>query len=178
MKDNPFKTMSQKRVYHTPWIDVREDQIVHPNGEQGVYSVVELPGFSVVVPITAENKLWMVQLWRYPIGRFSWELPMGRIDAGEIPLQTAKRELVEETGLHSNDWQDLGTVSSMNGVTNCRGHVFAALGVAGESRPQDSEISQTKELDLLEIESLIQSGELHDSETLAALWIARMRGII
>lgn len=178
MSGNPFTTISQKNVYHTPWIDVREDEIIHPDGAPGTYSVVELPGFSLVLPITKHKKIWMVKLWRYPIEQFSWELPMGRIDAGETPLQTAQRELIEETGFHADLWQDLGSISSMAGVTNCRGHVFVAPGLTGAAKPQDREISQAQIFSLSEVEDLIQSGQLHDTQTLAALWKARMRRLI
>jgi 8-oxo-dGTP pyrophosphatase MutT (NUDIX family) len=176
--NNPYKTISQRTGYQSPWIRVREDEIIRRNGEPGVYSVVEVPHCSVVLPLTAKGTIYLVRLWRYPLERYSWEVPMGRVDAGETPRQAAERELREETGLTSFAWEELGTFSSMNGVSSGYLTAFAALGLSGDPGPRDEEIAELKEMSLGEMYRLIDAGDLFDGESLSAILLAARKGVI
>jgi 8-oxo-dGTP pyrophosphatase MutT (NUDIX family) len=175
---NPYHITSQKLVYKTPWIGIREDIIVHPDGRPGIYSVVELPGFAIILPMTNDGQIYFVRLWRYPIAAFSWELPMGRLDDGEDPQQAAERGLAEETGLMAATWQKLGRVSSMNGVANNYGTAFVAQGVKSIDGPRDSEVEQVQTFSLAEVYLMVKQGTIHDAETLAVLCLAMTQGII
>lgn len=176
--DSPYKTMSQKVAYKTPWLQVREDAIIHPDGQEGVYSVMEIPGCAVVLPFTDDNRLLLVRLWRYPLAAWSWELPMGRVDNGESSLVAAKRELKEETGVAAADWQELGSFTSMNGFSNGWLTAFAATGLSGEASPKDTEISQVEAFSMTDIHTMIDRQQLFDGETMTSLWLAQRKGLL
>ena len=178
LDQNPYQTIRQKQVYKTPWVAVREDAIIHPDGQSGIYSVVELPGFAVILPVAEDGRIHLVRLWRYPIAAYSWELPMGRVDEGEDARQAAERELGEETGLMAAEWQALGKVSSMNGAADNYGWAFVAKGLTGVIGQRDSEIQQSHLFSLAEISTMMEQGLLHDAETMAVLWLAAMKGVI
>jgi len=123
---NPWKTLSQRVVYENPWLSVREDRVVRPDGTEGIYGVVEMPPAIGVVACDEEQTVELIGQWRYSLGRFSWEVPTGSCKSGEEPLAAAKRELEEETGLRARSWQHLGTIDNCNAATTEVVHMFLA----------------------------------------------------
>lgn len=126
MSDHGWKTISSKYVLENPWFKVRQDQIIRPDGKPGVYNIVESGGSAFVVPITDDNKILLVKLYRYPISGYSWEVPAGFLDKKERPLVSAKRELQEETGCRADEWHDLDKFQVAAGLTNISFYTFAA----------------------------------------------------
>ena len=97
---NPWTTLSTRETYSNPWIRVREDQVLNPNGGRGIYGVVEFKNRAIgVVPIDDEGFTWLVGQWRYCHERYEWEIPEGGCPAGESTEEVARRELLEETGI-------------------------------------------------------------------------------
>jgi hypothetical protein len=99
-RSNPWTTLSSRPVYDNPWIRVREDQVLRPDGLPGIYGVVQFKNRAVgVLPIDGEGRIWLVGQYRYPLKAYSWEIPEGGSGPSETPEATAHRELREETGL-------------------------------------------------------------------------------
>src|SRR5208337_3190204 len=97
---NPWTTLSSRLVYENPWIRVREDQVLRPDGQPGIYGVVEFKNRAVgVLPVDDEGCIWLVGQHRYPLNSYSWEIPEGGSPQSETTEETARRELKEETGL-------------------------------------------------------------------------------
>src|SRR5215510_3038463 len=140
----PWHTRASRTVYENRWIRVREDDVTRPDGGEGIYGVVEVRHPAVfVVPVTDAGEVVLVRIDRYATGRRSLEIPAGGSD-GEDPLVAARRELREESGYAASDWQRLGDVFSLNGVSNAPGHVFLARGLnraGGEELAEDGIVS-------------------------------------
>src|SRR5438552_16299583 len=141
MSSNPWKTLASRVVYQNAWVRLREDAVVRPDGKPGIYGVVELRPSVGVVAINSDREIVLVGQWRYPPGRYSWEIPRGGSAVGERDLlAVAQRELGEETGVEAGTWQRLGAVDLNNGVTNDVEHLFLATEVhCGETRPDPEE---------------------------------------
>ncbi len=108
MQKNPWKTINSKVVYKNDWIQVREDNVIRPDGKPGIYGVVETRIATGVIAVTPENEIYLVGQYRYPTDCYSWEIIEGGTELDESPLETAKRELREEAGLLAESWEQLG----------------------------------------------------------------------
>src|SRR3712207_4165057 len=107
--DNPWKTVDSRTVYDNPWINVREDQVIRPDGAPGIYGVVHMKNQAIaVLPMDKDGSIYLVGQYRYTLNAYSWEIPEGGSPEGEDPLETAQRELLEETGLVAASWKLLG----------------------------------------------------------------------
>jgi hypothetical protein len=105
---NPWQTVSSEEVYDNPWIHVREDRVIRPDGEPGIYGVVHYKNIAVGVLPIEEDHIYLVGQYRYPLQSYSWEIPEGGCPEGEEPLLAARRELKEETGLEARRWRGSG----------------------------------------------------------------------
>lgn len=178
---SPWQTTASRTAYENGWVRVREDDVVRPDGSVGIYGVTQLVRPAVfVVPVTEAGEVVLVRLFRYPIGRWSWEVPAGGAEVdhgGEDPVVAAQRELLEEAGLEAASWTAVGDVFSLNGLADAPGTVFLARGlseVAGSEADQREEgITDVRRVPWAELAGLARSGDLTDGETLAALQLAR-----
>ena len=172
-----WTTLSTRTAYENPWIRVREDQVVHPDGSRGLYGVVELRPAVFVVALDDAGRVALVEIDRYTVGS-SLEVPAGGSD-GQEPLVAAQRELVEETGLEASEWVELGTQYALNGAALAPEHIFLARGlrqVADASREQLEEgISGVRFVPLGEVLAMIGDGRITDNETVAAVALAAIR---
>ena len=170
-EDNPWKTVSSKYVYENPWIKVREDQVIRPDGKPGIYGVVETKMATGAVVVDENLELVLVGQYRYPLDFYSWEIIEGGADSGETPLEAAKRELLEEAGLIAENWQQLGPQIHL---TNCHsseeGRVYLAQGLSqGESDPEGTEVLQIRRVSFDEALSMIDRGEITDAMSLIGI---------
>lgn len=140
MPTSPWKTLSTRVAYENPWIRVREDQVIRPDGGPGIYGVVEIRPSVGVVAINERDEAVLVGQWRYSVNRYSWEVPRGGSHPGEKDmLAVAKRELAEEAGVLAENWQMLGTVDVCNGVADDVQTLFLATGLSTTERQLDPE---------------------------------------
>jgi 8-oxo-dGTP pyrophosphatase MutT (NUDIX family) len=178
---NPWTRLSSMPVYENPWIAVREDKVLKPNGEPGIYGVVSFKNKAIgIIPLSAEGDTWLVGQYRYTLDEYSWEIPMGGSPIGEEDiLTTAKRELQEETGLTASQWELLGRLHTSNSVTDEEGFVFLASQLQqGDTRFEDTEILKIKRLPLTEALEWVMSGRITDAISVAGLlMLARKLGI-
>ncbi len=166
--------MSTRTAYQNPWIRVREDKVIHPDGHEGIYAVVEVPPSVFIVALDEDKKIWMIECFRYSIEKMSLEIPAGGTE-GQDPLESAKRELQEETGLIAKKWQKIGEMDAHNGVCRELSHVFLATGLeqTGVHEQEVEGIKRSFSMPVDDVYDAIDSGRIRDSETVAALHLAR-----
>ena len=177
---NPWKTLSSSIVYSNPWMRVREDNVIRPDGEPGIYGVVETRIATGVVALSELNEVYLVGQFRYPTEVYSWEIVEGGADEGEDPLAAAKRELKEEAGIIARDWDELGPEFHLsNCISSERGRLYLARDLElGEADPEGTEVLKLKKIPFIEALCMVDSGEIVDAVTIIGLLRAqRMLGL-
>jgi len=167
---NPWRTLSSRTIYRNGWLSLREDRVIRPDGAEGIYGVVELRPSCGVVAINEDDQIALVGQWRYVHDKYSLEIPTGGSEQGETPLDAAKRELLEETGLSARDWTALGTIDNSNGVTTDVAHIFLAGNLtAGAPVPQGDEQVEPRWMPFAEVVHSVMEGEITESVSVAAI---------
>lgn len=177
---NPWQTLSSKPVYQNPWIALREDQVLNPKGGNGIYGVVSFKNKALgIIPLDNENNTWLVGQYRYALNEYSWEIPMGGGPVEKDRLESAKRELKEETGFTAGKWTEIARIHTSNSVTDEEGFVYLAQELtAGETEFEETEDLQIKKLPLAEAVEMVMRNEITDSISIAGiLKAARLLGI-
>ena len=118
-----------REVYKNPWIQVREDKIIKPDGSKGIYGVVETNGGVSILPVDNKGNCYLIRKFSYGVGRYTIGLPAGGIDRGETPLQAAKKECLEEIGFISKRWIYLGKINYFANTFRVPEYLFLALDV-------------------------------------------------
>lgn len=176
--ENPWKTLSTHEKYDNRWIKVTEHQIINPGGGQGIYGKVHFKNRAIgVIPIDSDEYTWLVGQYRYTLGEYSWEIPEGGAPLHEDPLEGAKRELKEETGLMAARWDYLMRFHTSNSVTDEVGHIFLARELLqGDAAPEESEADLViKKIPLKEAVEMVMEQKITDSMSVAGLLkVARM----
>jgi len=169
--DNPWQTTGSRPIYDNPWIAVREDSVINPGGGRGIYGIVEFKGLAIgIIPVDEQRHTWLVGQYRYAIDKYSWELPMGGSPLANDPLDGARRELAEETGLSAGTWRHLMKVHTSNSVTNETGHVYLATDLQqGSAMPDETEKLAIRRLPLEQAFDMAADGSITDCITLAGL---------
>src|ERR1700712_949568 len=112
---NPWKIVNQKMIYENPWIKLTEFQVINPSGGNGIYGKVHFKHRAVgVIPLDEKGNIWLVGQYRFTLNQYSWEIPEGGGRMDENPLDAAKRELLEETGLVAREWTKIMTMHLSN----------------------------------------------------------------
>lgn len=174
---NPWKTLGSRVAYQNEWLRLREDAVIRPDGREGIYSVVELRPSVGIVAMNAAREIVLVGQWRYPLARYSWEIPRGGSMEGETDLRAvAERELREEAGVVAGDWRPLGSVDVNNGITSDVQHLFLATGIeCRENQPEPVEEIATRWVDFDAAVEMIEAGEITEVCSVAAiLRVARL----
>ncbi len=170
-EENPWKTIGTRLVYENSWIRLREDKVIRPDGEPGIYSVVDTRIATGVVALTENYEVYLVGQFRYPTNQYSWEIIEGGTDEGEGALATAKRELREEAGLVAKNWLQLGDEFHLsNCFTSEVGYVFLAWGLSHvPAAPEGTEVLKLKKLEFGECLQSVHNGTIKDSVSIIGL---------
>ena len=168
---NPWRTLSTEVKYHNPWISVREDQVLNPGGGRGIYGVVSMKNKALgIVPVDADGNTWLVGQYRYPLNEYSWEIPMGGGLLEHDILESAQRELKEETGLTAARWTRIARLHTSNSVTDEEGFVYLAEDLtAGEVEPEETEDLRLWTLPLAEAIRMVMDDRITDGVSVAGL---------
>ena len=166
-----MRTTSSREVYRNPWTRVREDVVELPDGSTGVYGVVERPDFALVLPAERDG-FWLVEQYRHPLGRRSWEFPQGTWSPGSSGTAEglARAELAEETGLRAARLDHLGRLDLAPGLMTQRFDVWRAAGLtAGPTAREASEADMRSAfVTETELRTMIADGRFTDAPSLAA----------
>lgn len=180
MEKNPWTTKSKQIVYENPWIVLEEHQIINPAGKDGIYGKVSFKNKALgIIPLDEEGNTWLVGQYRYTLNEYSWEIPMGGGPIDKEILDSAKRELKEETGLTAEKWTEIMRIHTSNSVTDEEGFIFLAEGLTqGETEFEETEELKVIKLPLQEAIQKVMVGEITDAISIAGLLkIARLKGL-
>ena len=164
--------ISSENVFKGVLLDVRKDMVRLPNGKQTVREYIVHPGAVVVLAFLDNGNLLFERQFRYPLRRVFLELPAGKIDPGEAILDTARRELLEETGHVASDWEYIGVMHPCIGYSDERIEIFAAreLHRAAEKQLDHNEFLEVLELTPAEARAAVWDGRITDAKTITALF--------
>jgi 8-oxo-dGTP pyrophosphatase MutT (NUDIX family) len=164
----PWLRRSRRIGYENPWLTVWHDEVDRPDGSPGIYGVVHFANLAVgVVVLDDEDRVLLVGQHRYALDLESWEIPEGGVPEGESPLDGARRELREETGVEAEDWRELVRFHLSNSVTDEFGVVFAARAVGhGDASPDPSEQLEVRWVGWEETLAMIEDGRITDAMTI------------
>jgi 8-oxo-dGTP pyrophosphatase MutT (NUDIX family) len=168
---NPWTADAGRLVYDNPWLSVTEYAATAPTGRPAVYGMVGFKNRAIaVLPLHGDGTVTLVGQNRFPFRDYSWEIPEGGAPLGEDPLDGAKRELAEETGLTAGDWRPVLTLQLSNSVTDELAYGFVALDLsAGEAAPDETEDIAIVRVAFTEALALAVGGQIQDSLTVAML---------
>ena len=172
-----IRQVSSRVVYRNPWMTVREDEVERDNGQRGIYGVVEKHDSAVILPIDGDS-IYLVEQFRYPIGRRSLELPQGSLEAGGLePEAIAREELRQETGIVAAKFELLGAFNIAVGYCNQRDYAFLATGLTLGPRSPDCEEHDLvlHRVSIGDFQQKIRSNIIDDAQTLAAWAFYRAR---
>jgi len=168
---NPWKQKSSKSIYDNPWIHLDEEVVINPAGGVSYYGRIHFKNLAIgIIPLDEHNNTWLVGQYRHVPDVYSWEIPMGGGPLSDDPLESAKRELKEETGLSADHWEEMMHLHTSNSVTDERGIVYVARGLSeGDTEFGETEDLQVIKLPLEEAVARVMSGEISDAISVAGL---------
>ena len=171
--DGGWRRRSWRYLFESRWLKLRQDEITLPSGVEITYTVIEHPGFVVIVPVLADGRVVMEQVYRHPIQRTLLECPSGGLD-GEAPEIAARRELEEETGYRTRSLSHLGHFASSSGVSNEAYDIFLAtdLSADGIMQREPTEQMEVVLLPLTELRARVLRHELEDGPSALAILLA------
>lgn len=166
-----WQQKSQEIVYDNAWIQVRHEEVIRPNSSEGTYGVIHFKSNAIgIVAVDDEDNTWLVKQSRYPNNETTIEIPEGGGLLNELPLDAAKRELKEETGLTANNWQPLLELRTSNSVTDEKAYIFLATDLTqGEQALEETEDIDVLKLPIQKAITMAMSGEIIDAMSVAAL---------
>jgi 8-oxo-dGTP pyrophosphatase MutT (NUDIX family) len=172
MEQNPWKIIKEKIVYDNPWINLKEYDVINPGGGNGIYGKVHFKNIAVGVMVLDDAfNTYLVGQYRFTLNAYSWEIPEGGSPLGTDSLESAQRELLEETGLMANKWQELFTMHLSNSVSDELGIVYLARDLKqGIAEPEETEQLIVKKVSLEEAATMVENGLITDSMSVAAIY--------
>ncbi|UEM22296.1 NUDIX hydrolase [Skermanella mucosa] len=175
-EENPWKTLSGEVRYENKWIRVTEHQVVNPSGNPGIYGVVHFKSVAIgVLPVDAEGCVHLVGQYRYSLNAYSWEMPEGGGAPDMPPIEEAKRELREETGLVARQWLELLPIHTSNSICDEHGVIYLAWDMElTESEPEETEQLTIVRMPFASVVDLVMEGAITDSMTVAAVLKAQL----
>jgi 8-oxo-dGTP pyrophosphatase MutT (NUDIX family) len=166
---NPYTTLSSELLHERTYVRFLRDK-VRINGTEKDYSYIDVDDSVGIVALNGKGEVVLVGQWRYPVKEYRWEIPAGMSEAGETPLENAKRELMEEAGVSAETWTELGSYQMDGSKMNQRNHLFLAEDLTvGQNSPMEDEDLMVKWLPLQEALQRVEEGEIRDGFTVIGL---------
>ena len=166
-----WQTLSTEMKYDNNWIQVTEHQVIAPSGNPGLYGKVHMKSRALaIVPLDERGNTWLVGQQRYVLGIYSWEVPMGGGALMDSPIDAAKRELKEETGLTAERWTEIAYMHTSNSVTDEEGYAYIAQDLTeGETEFDETEDLAIKKLPIMQAIAMVLDGRITDAVSMIAL---------
>ncbi|MFT3823604.1 MAG: NUDIX hydrolase [Chitinophagaceae bacterium] len=173
---NPWKVLNAKEVYNNNWIQVTEFDVINPSGGKGIYGKVHFKNLAIgVLPLDDELNTYLVGQYRFPLDKYSWEMPEGGGVMGVEPVESAKRELLEETGLVAKEWTPIVTMHLSNSVSDEYSIIYLARGLEQyEAQPEETEQLQVRKVPFEEVYRMVEDGIITDSMTVTAIYKVKL----
>lgn len=173
--ESPWRTLEAREIYRNPWLAVTEYQVIRPDGQPGIYSVIDPSDNATIVPLDAAGQVCLVGQFVYPAREYLWSLPSGRVDEGEEPLSAARRELLEETGLRAEEWTKLCSYYLTPGIAPQVSYIYLARELhAGAAQPEGTERITTRWLPLADALDACLRGDIRDATSVLGIWRAAL----
>ncbi len=170
-EENPWQITAQKEIYDNPWINLTEYQVINPAGKPGIYGKVHYKNYAIgIVPLDEDVNTYLVGQYRFATGSYSWELPEGGGPLDIDPLESAKRELLEETGLKASNWTVLQNMHLSNSVTDEFNIIYLARGLQQfEAEPEDTEQLVIRKMPFEEAYQMVCNNQITDAISVVAI---------
>lgn len=171
---DPWIVKGVARPFENDWFHIDAHDVIHPGGAPGTYGVIRIRRVAVgVLPIDDAGFVHLVGQWRFPLGRYSWEIPEGGAEPGEDALACARRELAEETGLAAASLEKILEMDLSNSLTDERAVIFLATELSqGEAAPEPTEVLRRRRAPFLDVLARVVDGRIRDSMSVAAVLAA------
>ena len=171
LQKNPWIKLGDKLVYDNPWISLTEFDVITPAGTKSIYGKVHFKNIAIgVIAIDADDHTYLVGQYRFPLDAYSWEIPEGGCPQGTDPLQTAIRELKEETGLVAATYKELMRLHLSNSVSDELAIIYLATELMQQdAAPEETEALQIKKVSLSDAFGMVADGTITDAMSVAAL---------
>ena len=170
-EQNPWTILESKKIYQNPWISLTEHQVLNPSGGKGIYGEVHFENYAIgIIAIDEDDMICLVGQYRFPLKQYSWELPEGGGLLGGNPLDAAKRELLEETGLVAKEWTEVLRMHLSNSVSDELGILYLAKDFEQfEAEPEETEQLEVKKIPFETAFAMVMNGEITDSLSVAGI---------
>ncbi len=176
-----WTTLSHEDIYENPWIKLEEHQVINPAGGKGIYGKVHFKNTAIgIIPLDENNNTWLVGQHRYTLDEWSWEIPEGGGPAGKSILESAQRELLEETGLKAKQWKEILKAHLSNSVSDEVGFIFLAQGLSEGDHEREATEADMKiwKLPFAEALEMVMQGKITDGlSVMGILKAARILGM-
>lgn len=168
---NPWTITGEKDIYSNPWISVTEYDVINPGGGKGIYGKVHFKNRAIgIIALDDDLNTYLVGQYRFPLNQFSWEIPEGGGPIEKDILESAKRELEEETGLIAGEWTKLMNFHLSNSVSDEYGCIYLARKLKeGQAMPEETEELVIKKMPFDEAYQMVEDGIITDSLSVAAI---------
>jgi ADP-ribose pyrophosphatase len=168
---NPWTTIRSEEIYENNWIKLTEHQVLNPSGGPGIYGEIHFKSLAIgILPLDDTGNTWLVGQYRFPLKAYSWEIPAGGGAFDTAAVESAQRELVEETGFTADQWTELLRMHLSNSVSDELAIIYLARGLkAGPSEPEETEQLVIRKLPFQEAFEMVMKGEITDSLSVAAI---------
>jgi 8-oxo-dGTP pyrophosphatase MutT (NUDIX family) len=179
VRRNPWVTLRTRRIYDNAWIGVTERDVIHPGGGNGIYGVVHFKNLAIgIVPIDSDGATYLVGQYRYPLRRYTWEIPEGGGARGIAPRKSAQRELAEETGLRARHWREMLRMDLSNSATDETAWIFLAWGLQQRTaHPEETEQLTIRRLPFVEALRMVERGAIKDAMSVAGIQRVQMMAL-
>ena len=173
---NPWKTLESEVKYDNNWIKVIAHEVINPSGGKGIYGEVHFKNLAIgILPLDEDYNTWLVGQYRFPLKAYSWEIPEGGGPLGEDPLESARRELLEETGMSAKNWKEIQRMHLSNSVSDELSIIYIATDlIQGIAMPEETEELVIKKLSFDEVYQMVINNEITDSMSVAAILKAKL----
>ena len=173
---NPWQILSEKQVYDNKWINVTEYDVINPSGGKGIYGKVHFKNLAIgIVALDESMNTYLVGQYRFTLNEYSWEIPEGGGPLEDDPLDSAKRELLEETGLIAHDWTVILRMHLSNSVSDEYSIIYLARQLEQHTAmPEETEQLIVKKVPFEEAWKMTEDGLITDAMSVAAIQKVRL----
>lgn len=168
---SPWKTLNSELVHESPWIAVSKHEVITPTGRNGKYSKVHFKNIAIgIIPLDYDNNTWLIGQHRYPVNCYTWEIPEGGGKLTDDPLESAKRELLEETGIVAEKIEKILEMQLSNSATDERAIIYVARQLNFHNpKPDETELLEIKKVPFSTAYDMVMKGDITDSLSVAGI---------